>query len=87
MKKNEALNFEKQYKHSVCFNGNLEPVKLLECLEQDGLYYFAVLTNFGQRENVLCSEPIIPLRGRLKGKDYDLIEAKFNNLVAKSKAS
>lgn len=84
MNKNEAINFGKQYRSSVCVKPDtLVFVKLLECVEQDNKMYWVFLTETGLKDNALCTEPLIPLKGRLKSRDYDLIEARFNSRLQK----
>lgn len=80
MNKNEFKNFIKQYKHTVCFDEDLKPLKVLEAVEQDNTLYCYTLLSDGKKGLLSITDKIIPLKGRLKEKDYNYIESLFNKL-------
>jgi hypothetical protein len=79
--KNETKNFVKQYKNTVCLNDCLKPIKLLDCIEENSSISCLIMLEGGTKTKVSPSEKIIPLKGRLKERDYNFIEAKFNKSV------
>jgi hypothetical protein len=80
VKKNEVKNFVKQYRHTVCLNENLKFVKVVDCLEEDTTASCVVLSEEGCI-TLPPSAKIIPLKGRLKERDYNHIEAQFNKSI------
>lgn len=81
MNKNETKNFVKQYKNTVCLDGCLKPIKLLDCIEDNSSVSCLIMVEGGTEITVSPSDKIIPLKGRLKERDYNFIEAKFNKSV------
>jgi hypothetical protein len=81
VKKNEVKNFVKQYKNTVCLNQDLKFVKVVDCLEEESKASCIVLSEDGTRKTLPASDKIIPLKGRLKERDYNHVEAQFNKLV------
>lgn len=84
MNKNKASNFGKSYKNTICLNNCLRPVKLVECVEENSTVYCTLLGEDGNLKKVVLDDKLIPLKGRLRTRDYDFIEASFYKTVAKS---
>ena len=81
MKKNEAFNFAKQYKNTICLTNCIKPVKFIDCIEEEANIFCILQTEDGEKIKKPFLEPMIPLKGRLKNRDYDTIEAKFHAIV------
>lgn len=81
LKKNEAFNFAKQYKNTICLTGCIKPIKLIDCVEEGSEIFCVILTEDGEKIKKLFIEPLIPLKGRLKNRDYDTIEARFHTAL------
>jgi hypothetical protein len=81
VKKNELVNFVKQYKNTVCLNSCLKPIKVVDCLEEDSQLYCQVVLEGGEKSKVSSQDRIIPLKGRIKERDYNFIEALFNRTL------
>lgn len=77
MNKNEFRNFVKQYKNTICLGDDLKPIKLVDCLETNSSISCLVLKQDGERKELSPSDKVIPLKGRLKDRDYNYIEAQF----------
>jgi hypothetical protein len=77
VKKNEIKNFVKQYKNTICLGDDLKPMKLVDCLETKNSISCLVVKEDGEKKELSPSDKIIPLKGRLKDRDYNYIEAQF----------
>jgi hypothetical protein len=76
--KNETKNFIKQYKNTVCLDDSLKPIKVLDCIEDQSSISCLIMLEGGTKKTVSPVDKIIPLKGRLKERDYNYIEARFN---------
>ena len=81
MNKNETRNFIKQYKNTVCLDDTLKPIKILDYIEENSSVSCLIMLEGGEKKKVSPSDKLIPLKGRLKERDYNFIEAKFNKSV------
>lgn len=84
MKKNEIKNFVKQYKNTVCLDEMLKPVKVLDCIEENSNISCLVMLENGAKSTIPFSDKLIALKGRLKERDYNYIEAHFHRNVHKN---
>lgn len=78
MNRNEIKKFFANYGSSICLDENLNPVKLLDIDLGAEYCELLLLLEDGTRQAVPGDYKLIPLKGRLKERDYNYVEAKFN---------
>ena len=78
MNKNEIKKFFNNYAHTVCLDENLEPIKILDMDETSTRIEYLILTAAGEKRTIVPHDKLIALKGRLKERDYNYVEARFN---------
>lgn len=78
MNRNEIKKFFIAYKNTICLDEEMTPIKILDLDQTTEISEFLIVRPCGTQQTVIPTDKIIPLKGRLKERDYQYIEARFH---------